>query len=78
MPTVEMNRIARQQSPHDRRDWHMSCLNKQMKMVGDDRPSKTVGRSLRQNSTEPFDKIVSVCIIRKYLPPLNSAAYDVV
>ncbi len=56
----------------------MSCLNKQMKMVGDEHPSKTVGGSLRQNSTKPFDKIVSVCIIRKYLPPLNSAAYDVV
>lgn len=77
MPTIEMNRIACQQPPHDRRNRRRSRPNKQMEMVGNERPSKTTCGGLRQNSSQPFDEMISVGIIEKDLPPLNSTAYDV-
>ena len=36
MATVEVNRIACQQPPHDDRYRYASCPNKQMKMVGNE------------------------------------------
>ena len=78
MPTVEMDRIACQQPPHDHRNRHGSRPNKQMEMVGNECPGKTACGGLRQNGSKPFDKMIPVGIIKEDPPPLNSTTYDVV
>ena len=78
MPTVEVNRIACRQTPHDHRNRRGPRPDKQMEMVGNECPGKTACGGLRQNSSKPFHKMIPVGIIKENLPPLNSTAYDVV
>nr|WP_244086122.1 hypothetical protein [Desulforhabdus sp. TSK] len=77
MPTVEVDRIPCQQAPHDPRNRHGSCSNKQMEVVGNECPGKTACGGFRQNCSKPFDKMIPVGIIKEDLPPLDPTAYDV-
>lgn len=74
MPTVEVDRIACQQPPHDHRNRHGSRPKEQMEMVGNECPGKTACGGFRQNCSEPFDKMIAVTIIKEDPPPLNPTA----
>ena len=47
-------------------------------MVGDQRPSKTIGLRLNHHLAQTFYKGVTVCIVPKYFAALDSAHNDVV
>jgi len=49
-------------------------LQQQMKMVGDQRPGKTTGRSFGKNSSQSGNEIVAIEVIPENLPAFKTAA----
>jgi hypothetical protein len=67
MPSVESNRMARQEPPHYRSYRCRSCTKEEMKMVGDQGPGITACPSLFKNTSQPIQESIAIMVISKYV-----------
>jgi hypothetical protein len=63
MPPVEPHRKASQEPTHNRGDRNAPCAQKQMHVVGHERPRKAGRSRLLKESRQPFKKILPVLVI---------------
>jgi hypothetical protein len=73
MTAVEANRIPREKPSHHIRKAYLACPEQKMRMIGKQCPSVAGGSALRKEITKALNKILSVLLIPKDLPPLYSA-----
>ena len=78
MPPIELDGMARQKSSHDGGDRRKTGTHQKVHMVGYHRPCKTIGMRLNQHLAEPVYKGVTIGIVPKDFPALNSTHDDVV
>jgi hypothetical protein len=69
--SVETDGIPGQQTSHYRGNWRKACFEKQMTMIGKQRPSITTGTALIYDCAQSFQKVDTIVVI-----PKNIAFFD--
>jgi len=77
MPPVELDCIARQKPSHYGGDRRKTGTHQEVCMVGHNRPCKTIGMRLDQDLTETVYKGITIGIVPKDFPALDSTHDDV-
>ena len=77
VPQVETDGIARQKPPHDIGNGNKPGAQQNMKVIGHQRPCKTAGLTVAQNTTKPIQKIIAVAVVSENFPALYSSDDDV-
>jgi len=77
MPPVEAGGISGEQTPHYNGNRHESRSQKQMKMVGDQRPSITGGLGFLKFLPEAVQEIIPIAVVSKDRLSVNSPDDDV-
>jgi hypothetical protein len=75
MPEIEVDRIARQQSPHEKGQLGTLRTKEQMSVIRKKCPSETVGFGFLEKGREPLQEEFPIRIIQKNIALLD-AAYD--
>jgi hypothetical protein len=70
---IEANRIPREKPSHHIRKLHLTGPEQEMSVVGKQCPSVAGGSVFREEIPKTFNKILSILLIPKDLPPLYAA-----
>jgi hypothetical protein len=75
---VETHRVSGQQPPHNRGDGNVPGSQEKMEMVGYQGPGETARFTFADNSRQSVNKIITIVICKKKLPPFYPTADDMV
>jgi len=75
---VELHSISRQKPSHGHADRRKARTQQEVDVIGDQSPCKTIGVRLSQHLLKSLYKGITIFIVPKDFPALDSANYDMV